>query len=413
MKRVTGGIYFILLFMLFTSGVSAGEIYLRNKTVVKGTNIEIVNDRVKYTKEGEKESVTIKTEKVERIIYDNGTVLNVALRKTVPASGKGVIILNSGENIPFESLMDKGDYVEYVPRGAAYHNYLRKRDIQDIKYGDPKEIFLGSLKRKHLEEKKKEEYYRVVDNKIPEGGFHSSFIWISLFGGFGEVYGDFEKYEDDMYDTDKGLINNDDNYYNDTYTESYYGGVDLNILLFTGKMIQKRAFNLTGIGIGIKGRYQDVTVYQGVLKYYDTDSDGFSEDEKRFTGNLMEFQSWQAGPTFDLIFSPRENSFNFVAHSFLIGGVIHKGELNAAPGLRESGVVYDKSEYSSGFKGYIYTLGTGLFFVLNRGFPVTAGLTFTYSHANLTLDRELPLYGNRKSLGISSKRIEFSCGVHI
>ncbi len=404
-------IFILSLLILSGSGIYAGEIHLTDKTVVKGTNIEIVNDSVKYREAGKEENVTIKTGKVEKIVFDDGAVIKIAREKSVPAPAKGVIFLNSGENIPFESLVDKGDYVEYVPRGAAYHNFLKKEDIRDIKYGDLKEIFLDTVKRKSPEEKKREEFYRVNNNKIHEEGFHSSIIWFSLFGGVGSMKGDFDKYENELYDADKGNITND-NYYLDNYHDSSTWGIDLNLILYTRKMKQKRGFNLTGKSFGIMGRYQKVKVNQAILKYYDRDSNGYSEDNEWFTGKLMEYRSWQAGPVFDLIFSPRGNSFNLVGHSFIIGGVISGGELTAAPGLRETGVVYEKSQYSSGLKGYLDTLGTGVFFVLNQGFPAAVGLSFTYSHANLNLDRELPLYGNRKSLEIYSAGYEISCGIH-
>lgn len=72
------------------------------------------------------------------------------------------------------------------------------------------------------------------------------------------------------------------------------------------------------------------------------------------------------------------------------------------------------SEYYTGFKGYLFTFGYGPYFILNRWFPVTLGISFTFTYAHIKFDKAVPLYNSndREYSFYSFPGIILSIGVH-
>jgi hypothetical protein len=115
----------------------------------------------------------------------------------------------------------------------------------------------------------------------------------------------------------------------------------------------------------------------------------------------------------NLIFSPRNNLFNFLVNFYVLAGQVFQGNMRAAAALRSAhwlapelaGVYGSPGPLISSdivfatrylnktrFNGYTIRCGLGPHFSLNKYFPITFGINVTYAYANLTLQKAPIVY---------------------
>lgn len=247
---------------------------------------------------------------------------------------------------------------------------------------------------------------------VPGKGFHDSSMRVNIiYGGFiVNPWGDMMDKEDSLYEENKSAFSSGTIFDNEkvSYTERH-AGLEIDYLLPATRYCQNIVFDLTGLKLGIRGRYETVKIRQYLYLYPDNED---SDSLYKSSGEILNYKNLGMGPVADFIFSPRSNSFNVLIHSYLLIGYVFDGSLSAAPALRDSAVSFNKEQYSASFNGVSLSIGIGPHFLLNRWVPVIAGVNLRYTHTKLLLDSPLHLYGNEESVSFNSFGFEFSFGVH-
>ncbi|MCP4137275.1 MAG: hypothetical protein GY754_40280 [bacterium] len=300
----------------------ADEIHLKNNSVIQGKIIQVGKTNIEYDPAGEKPFAVISRTRVRMIKYNDGS--------TVPFSGDSADPEDSGE------LKINAD--------------------------------------NHTQEKVSME--EIQPEKQPrKGGFLESRIRIAGFAAALVNSSEIQNKEKELYNANKSNLNLAPGEEYSTSNDPFNLGGEVDIILFTGRFIQKRGFDLTGIQFGVKGGYLFYNSFQNIYEYDSNDSEYSS---KISSGSLMEYHSWFAGPVFNLVFSPRSDTFNMMIQFYGVYGRVIDGSISAGAALRDANIVFDRSQYFSDIeKGYYIKAGVGPHFVLNKGFPLTIGLNFT------------------------------------
>lgn len=193
------------------------------------------------------------------------------------------------------------------------------------------------------------------------------------------------------------------------------GGGELDLMPPAVTIARRRDFDLTAIKFGIRLRYGYEFVDSVIVneeRYFIT-----VEDFELFRGRLMGCHAWSAGPVMNLVFGPRDDSFNFLINIFASGGQVLGGKLSALTAVRSARLmIYEMAGFygsepflapaiaalglrrlnSAHFRGYAFRFGLGPHFAWNRLFPLTLGINAIYAYTGLKLDRTVPLYGGTR-----------------
>jgi hypothetical protein len=398
MKRL---FYTILIIAAFYGVSSADEIYLNDLKIIKGKIIQVTDKNVEYSQEG-KPFLIVPRDQVFKIKYDNGQVVQIAEIK-----GTDKIFLKDGSVIEATIIKVTPDVIMY---NAGNRQEAAVRDnVTKIVYPDGKVIQISGEPSKEIAAEKAPEPEKEEAPVIRNGGFLDSYIWFGAFGALSGIYGNLRNQEENAYIANRGnklsysFTRNEKHDY--TNNMGLHGGFYLDFMFPSIKYPQTKGFSLTGVKFGLKTTY----VFSSAIQYIDDNSVPNDED---ISGRLLKYRSVNAGPEINLIYSPRNDSFNMVLQVYLLGGYIHKGELTAVPGLRDAGASFNETEYKTNFTGYSGTFGAGINFVLN-GVPLTIGTGFFYSYSKIEFDRSLPVYNGAKKTSFDEFGYTLSVGFHL
>ena len=250
----------------------------------------------------------------------------------------------------------------------------------------------------------------VAEYTFPEKGFHeSTFRFNLVYGGYiVNPWGEMMSREKDLFEENRSFLSSGTIFNNEEVSYSSRNmAFEADYLFSSIKYCQRIVFDFTGLKFGVRGRYSFSRINQYIYLYPEGGEPLF-----KASGRFSEYKNIEAGPTIDIIFSPRSNDFNVLIHSYLLVGYIFDGSLSAVAAQRDAGVAYQRSQYSAGFSGSSISLGLGPHFLLNRWVPVTIGFNLKYTHTKLFLDRSLPVYGNKRNTSFNSLGIELSFGAH-
>ncbi len=384
---------FLILFLFYTV-LFADEIHLQDGIIIKGKIIQLTEKHIEYDPEGGRPFDLCPRGQVKKIVYDDGRVVRSSFRDKI-FFNDGTIVKCSIDKVTDEKIF-------YYAMDSQKKDSVNRTDVAKMTFGSDKTITISEG-----------EEPEVDNNKIHSGGFLDSTLWIGIFGGFGELVnnGEIEKNENRFFDLYSDDLAAEDIVIGKTRYNIYSGGIDADLLLLTIKDPQSRGFDYTGVSFGIKSRYTSMSIDQ--VTEVDNDLNDNSEEYTYVNAKLLKYKSLGAGPELNIVFSPRGNSFNMVAHTYLIYEYVYEGSLSTAPALRKIGMPIGESAYSK-LGGSCVTFGTGLHFVLNRWLPVTAGLNFRYSFINLNLDNAVPVYNDGdKNIQSNNFGVEFALGIHV
>ncbi len=463
-------IYQIALFLIFLSAglLRADEIYLKDSTVIKGRIIQVTNTRVEYDPEGDIPFLTIENDKVLKIVYDNGSAVQMTVEKAADEIPYDTITLNDSTVIKCKVIQITNSVVEYDPEGkipflTVPASKVAKIDCADgcvaqidstpptdrilLKNGDSIDCYVIKITATSVEFTSKKTGAKetadradisnviIRNTRSPEtaqvdtateeqtsqeeeqqsepapevfaehsGGFNDSIIWIAFMIGFNDTRGDIDKNEKYAMRSNKQEAIAA---YDDFETDGGYYGLDMDLMLPSIKLIQRRGFDLTGFKFGLKTMYLKYDIYENIT---------FHDDEKKsdnlYGGRLLEYRSANAGPEINFVISPRHDMFDMVFQLYATGGYIHKGKLSAMPALREAGCTIEKSDYQRSFSGYNMNFGFGMHFIFNKVVPFTVGLNFQSQYSKINFDRELPVYNNSKSMDFRDGGFNLTTGIH-
>ncbi len=269
---------------------------------------------------------------------------------------------------------------------------------------------------------------------IHPGGFIDSIVRISLYGGGGIWQGGAagkEKRSFSLFKPDLSAAYIRPMKYS-LFTWSVNIGPEIDIMAPSVKFTVKRKFGLSGIKFGARARY-GYELSENILlnsSGYDANLGG-----DLFSGRFATYHYWGAGPTMNLILSPRSNIYNLILNFYIMGGQIFDGRLTAGSVLRDAPylwlrlgglygtpfvqmdqavkVLMTGNFNSTRVRGYTIRGGFGPEICLNKWFPLIVGTRVTVAYTNLTFSRSLPAYfdSDRKA---SHYEIggELSLGVH-
>jgi hypothetical protein len=273
-----------------------------------------------------------------------------------------------------------------------------------------------------------------AEEKIRTGGFIDSIVRISLYGGVGVVTGGFAAKEGShliAFKPDLAVAYlNLKNY--QMYTGFIQFGPEVDLMFPAVKFERKRAFDCTGVKFGIKARYGYETLDSIIVNSgYNASALG----DGLFKGRSMSYHYWAAGPSVNIILSPRTKIFDFILNIYAVGGQVFGGEISGGAALRDAPLLWFRlggiygtpfvnpgpaylllqsgKLNSSSVRGYTVRLGLGPEFSLNKWFPGTLGFHVTYARTNLTFGKALPAYfdGNKKAAH-NEVGGEITLGVH-
>ncbi|HQF07462.1 MAG TPA: caspase family protein [Spirochaetota bacterium] len=248
---------------------------------------------------------------------------------------------------------------------------------------------------------------------VQPGGFIDSIVRISLYGGIGVWQGGVAGKEKRRVDAFKPYL-----------TIAYLKqmdytmgplflcmGPEIDIMAPAIRFAGKKRFDLKGIKFGVKARY-GYEVSETIL--VDTANQGKEEQNNILQGRLATYHYWSAGPTMNIVLSPRSNIFNVIVNCYITGGQVFNGRLTGGSVLRGSSRLWlltagyfgvpgatlppallalQAGEFNATrIKGYTIRGGFGPEICLNKWVPLIFGIHLTYSYTSLTLSRPLPVY---------------------
>ncbi len=388
MKKWVAGLAVLFANMLF-----ADSIVLRDSTVIQGRIIQVTKTGVEYDPEGERTYDVISRDRVYKVVYDDGREERVSF---------DIIHMNDGKLLEGSIFEVDQSQVMFVRRGSVEKTGIPREQIDTIDFGDGRQV---TFSHENAVEAESEPVKRVP-------GFHRSFVRIAGIFGFGVPVSDIVEREKNVFRSNIPHFVNTFGFRDYAIDNAFLNyGVDLDLMLPAIEFEQSKAFDFTGIKIGIRGRYVYTVTYSSIFdehdygyRYYDSDL---------FFGRLMTYNVWGVGPVFNFIFSPRSNNFNFMINMYALYGQVITGRMTAVPALRDAGITYDKYSYYTRFSGYTIRTGFGPHFSLNRWVPITLGINATYSMMRIKMDHSLGAYldANRVHY-IHEWGAELSLGLH-
>lgn len=395
---------FSIVFIFCFSGVwlFADEIYLKDSKVIKGKILNVTEKNIEYSEEKGKPFLVIPRDKVSKIKYDNGEIVQIPEEKRIDK-----IFLKDGSIIEAGEVQITPEAIIYIPVGETAKQAIVRENVIKVVNANGKVIQItegGPVVAVEPSVSAKEEY------KTRSGGFLDSTIALGVLGTGYALNGKIDKKEEKEYKSKRSGIagiytsgKDDEGPYVDHY--GYSGGFFLDLMFPAVKFQQKRGFDLTGIKFGLKTTYLFSKVEQQI-------SDDSLPKRLDYDGRLLKYRSVNCGPEINLVFSPKTDSFNMIAQLYVLGGYIHNGRLTAVPGLRDAGIAYNDADYCASFTGYSVTAGLGLNFAINKTVPVTVGLGLYYTYAKIEFDKNVPVYNNSKSTDFYEVGIMISAGAH-
>lgn len=397
----------IFIFCFSNACLFADEIYLKDSKVIKGKILNVTEKNIEYSEEKGKPFLVIPRDKVAKIKYDNGEIVQIPEEKRIDK-----IFLKDGSIIEAGEVQITAEAIIYIPLGETAKQAIVRENVLKVVNANGKVIQITEtvpvVGVDPLDATKlapvKEEY------KIRSGGFIDSTIMLGLVGAFSDVNGNIDKKEEREYKNRRSGLplytadgKDDEGPYIDHY--GFHGGFVLDLMFPSIKYTQKRRFDLTGVKFGLKTTY----LFSSVKQQIDDDSLPRRAD---YDGTLLRYRSINCGPEVNIVFSPRSDFYNLVVQLYVLGGYIHNGKLSAAPGLRDAGIVYNNSDYSANFTGYSVTAGLGLYYAINKTVPVTIGCGMYYSYSKIDFDKKVPVYDYSKRTDFYEIGITLSAGVH-
>jgi hypothetical protein len=416
MKKIMATAFLIL----FSTALFADQIFLQNGGVLKGKIIQINENEIEYKPETGRAFDVVDKSGVMKIVYDNGQVVNFVVDTLYRIDGTAV----KGNVIRVTK-----DDITYSPQGTTEQKTVPRSEIDRIEYSDGKVVYIA--KKKGAQEVSEVK----IEEKKQTGGFLDSWVRIAGFMGFGNPSGgifDREQHLLKAYRPDliRAYVLPRD--YKQYFME-INGGGEIDVMPPAIKFAQKRGFDFTGIKFGIRGRNGAESIDSMIVnekEYYNS-----VEGYELFRGRLMNYQYWAAGPVMNLVFSPRNNLFNFLIHFYVLAGQVFQGNLRAAAALRSAhwlapelagaygssrslinGDIAFATRYlnKARFGGYTIRCGMGPHFSLNKYFPITFGINITYAYSKFTFNKAPIVYfdGHKKALQ-HEVGAEVTAGVHI
>ena len=405
--------------IFFSTALFADQIYLQDGSVLKGKIIQVNENDIEYKPETGRAFDVVDKSGVAKIVYDNGQVLNFTVDTLYRVDGtvvKGNIIRVTKDDIT------------YTPRGTTEQKIVPRVEIDRVEYSDGKVVYIA--KKKDTDEG----FDAKIEEKKQTGGFLDSWVRIAGFMGFGSPSGGIFEREQHLLrayrpDLIRAYVIPRDY---KQYSMYVNGGGEIDVMPPAIKFVQKRGFDLSGIKFGIKGRYGAESVDSMIVneKSYYSSVEGY----ELFRGKLMEYQYWTAGPVMNLVFSPRNNLFNFLIHFYVLAGQVFQGNLKGASALRSARWLMPELVGAFGsapfvndrrvlyatrylnrtrFGGYTIRGGFGPHFSLNKYFPITFGFNITYAYSKLTLDRApIAYFDGHKKATQHEVGAEVTAGVH-
>jgi hypothetical protein len=403
--------------VLFSIPLLADQIYLQDGSVLKGKIIQVNEHDIEYKPETGRAFDVVDKTSVVKIVYDNGQAVYFAvdtLYRIDGAAVKGSVIRVTREDIV------------YSPQGTTEQRTVPRSEIERIEYSDGKVVYIAK-KKEGQEDVKFEE-------KKQTGGFLDSWVRIAGFMGFGSPSGGIVQREQHLLkayrpDLIRAYVLPRD--YNQ-YFMDLSGGGEIDVMPPAIKFVQKRGFDLSGIKLGVRGRYGVESVDSTIVneKSYYSSVEGY----ELFRGKLMDYHYWGAGPVMNLVFSPRNNLFNFIVNFYLLAGQVFQGNLKGAAALRsarwlapELAGAYGSAPFindpaiiyatrylnKTRFGGYTIRLGLGPHFSLNKYFPITFGLNMTYAYSRFKFGRApVAYFDGHKKASQHEVGAEVTAGVH-
>lgn len=211
------------------------------------------------------------------------------------------------------------------------------------------------------------------------------------------------------------------------------GGGELDIMPPPVRYATRRSFDFTGVKFGIRCRYG----YEFTDTIVTSEGAYFNRVQgyELLRARSMEYHYWAAGPVMNLMFGPRNDSFNLIINLYALAGQLPDGTFRGAAALRSSrwlaaelaglygppgplmkNIHLLAACYSNRtrFSGYTLRFGLGPHVSMNGRFPFILGINVAYSLSRIRTRTPLLIYcdmDRRASHGEIGA--EISGGVHI
>ncbi len=294
------------------------------------------------------------------------------------------------------------DEIFYYPEDSDKKDLVKREKAAKIVYSDGKIIRISGDKISPNPGKQKHARETKNQDASSSSGYQDSILVIGVIAGIGT-----EKSEELDQKENRALYSAFSTDFDSIEYSKDLMGIELDFMLPSFKFYQHREFNFTGIKFGIKSRFSYNIIDQQIE--FQLGADTISRKDE-----FLEYKCLGIGPTVDFIFSPRQNYFNIIIHTYSSFGYLFDGNLSAVPALRESGVDIRSSDYSTKLKGYSATIGSGLHFVINQTIPYIIGINLEYSYSKLELDKTVTVYQDGdKNISIKGWALGLYFGIHI
>ncbi|MBN2159506.1 MAG: hypothetical protein JW807_08930 [Spirochaetes bacterium] len=414
-------IIYAVSLLLIATVVYADQIFLSDGTSVKGTVIQVTDREIEYDPEGDRAFDVVDRSSVTKIVYADGRVVSYQTDR---------LYRDDGTYVRGTVIRVTKDEITYLPEGETNQATVPRETMSHIEYSDGKVVYITKK-----QEADGESAVEQFEEKVQTGGFIDSWVRIAGFGSFGgpsKGLFDRERRVFRAYKADliRAYVIPRDYQFTNIYGS---GGGEVDLLLPAIKFKQKRGFDFTGIKFGVRGRYGFTFVESLIVN--DDSYFRSTEGDELIRAKLLSYHHWAVGPVMNLVFSPRNNVFNFILNFYAVGGQIFDGHLRAAAALRSSrwlaaemygvfgppflprelanvtnSVYFNKTRFS----GYTIRCGFGPHVTLNRYVPIMLGLNITYAYSNISLGRALPIYydGNKRAAH-HEVGAEISVGFHV
>lgn len=408
---------FSLFVILCSYALYADQIFMSGGTVIKGKVLRITEHDVEYNPVSGSTIDTVEKSSIAKIVYDDGKMVTFRL---------DTLFVSDGAAVRGTIARITNDIIVYMPEGSREEKSLKRSDVVRIEYGDGRKVEMDGAEEKPGRSGKQRH----------TGGFTDAWVRINGFFAVSDPRGGIIENEQKLFksyrpDLLRAYIIPKDYHLRTTVMG---GGGELDVMPPAVHFAQKRTFDFTGIKFGIRGRYgfefaDSAIVDEGV---YSSSADGYEQ----FRGKLMSYHYWAAGPVMNLIFSPRNNLYNFIINVFAVAGQVLDGQVKAAAALRSARqlqcelagmygfpaimtalapAVIGATRYANraAFQGYTVRVGLGPHFSVNRCFPIIFGVNVTYAYSRFVFKRVPLVYfdGHRKS-DFNEIGAEVSSGFH-
>ena len=383
------------IFLLLSSVIFADEIRLKDSSVIRCEIIQVTDNNIEYREPGGRPFLTVSRDLVREIVYDDGRTEQITQNKKYDK-----IYLKDGQVIEGKVIKVTQDVIIYTGWDSDKKEALVRENVVKIELADA-----------HREIKQGEEAGQEQNTEpaIQTGGYIDSLIQVGFLFYYGTMWGELDTKENSAYDRYKDRLELYPVYPSDynSYINHYKSAAGITVaIMLPSKKYKRSSFGLTGIKYGIICNY----VYSEVVQnFYD-----IAISDEIYRGTLLQYHTVNFGPDINYIMGSPAGLVSIIPHFYLLGGYIYKGTIKAVPGLRDAGLYFNLPDYKSNFTGYTGTLGTGVRFAFNRGFPFYFEFNLQYTYSQIKLEKSLAVYDSSdKEISFNDMGFMFSMGVYL